>query len=325
MIVRWISLWAVTNYKLWIMNTLGLTPNLYQKRNPYLYEYFSTTFRSFSLIKRIITFFHSKKKKRKCFNWYFKFNLPQIVRIQGTWTRLWLFKYHLNPSRPWKEHLIFKTIMHNTRRICYYQTEIITTATNPLPRIFVAFRRNDSGPDERKMAASVPHSDISLAPSTPRRATFVNAFMRECAFAVRFPPFYFILFYFFGWDEHLFTGHARVEHESSRGCFPPMIVIPFDTALNTNLTANWNTRNERAQKWHRDPLSFVFQRAYTAFSMIDTRVSCGRFGSRMFFVLWRDYVKYLMRFLLISWLWLQFAKKKWSGIKESWIIFEEEF
>lgn len=91
-----------------------------------------------------------------------------------------------------------------------------------------------------------------------------NAFMRECAFAVRFPLFF--LFYSFWMDEHLFTGHARVEHESSRGCFPPMIVIPFDTALNTNLTANWNTRNERAQKWRRDLLFRLFSNVRSAWS-----------------------------------------------------------
>ena len=135
-------------------------------------------------------------------------------------------------------------------------------ATNPVPRIFVAFRRNDSGPDERKMATSgAAFRYISRALYT--EACHVrDAFMRECA--VRFPPFFiflfFFLFYSFRMDEHLFTGHARVEHESSRGCFPPTIVIPFDTALNTNLTANWNTRNETCSKaWRRDsPLSKTF-------------------------------------------------------------------
>lgn len=114
------------------------------------------------------------------------------------------------------------------------------------------------------MATSVPHSDISLAPSTPRRATFecIYAGMRvRCSFST-----FFFLFYSFWMDEHLFTGHARVEHESSRGCFPPMIVIPFDTALNTNLTANWNTRNERAQKWRRDLLFRLFSNVRSAWS-----------------------------------------------------------
>ena len=68
-------------------------------------------------------------------------------------------------------------------------------ATNPVPRIFVAFRRNDSGPDERKMATSgAAFRYISRALYT--EACHVrDAFMRECA--VRFPPFFifFILFF----------------------------------------------------------------------------------------------------------------------------------
>lgn len=49
------------------MNTLGLTPNLYQKRNPYLYEYF---FHNVSIIFTYQTnnhFLSLEKKKKKMF------------------------------------------------------------------------------------------------------------------------------------------------------------------------------------------------------------------------------------------------------------------
>lgn len=116
------------------------TPNLYQKRNPYTILLIRIFFhnvwipkrspKSFSFIKRIMIItnhFLSLEKKRKYFNWYFKLNLPQI--IQGTWTRLWSNIIWIQAA-PRKEQLIFKTIMHNTRRICYYQTEIIGYQTS---------------------------------------------------------------------------------------------------------------------------------------------------------------------------------------------------
>lgn len=126
--------------------------------------------------------------------------------------------------------------MHNTRRIYAITKQKSSPATNPLPRIFVAFRRNDSGPDERKMATSVPHSDISLAPSLHRGVPPSNAFMRECAFALRFPlllllffSFYFISF-FFGWTS---------------------IYSPATRASNMNLLALVFLRDDRYSVRHR--------------------------------------------------------------------------
>ena len=149
--------------------------------------------------------------------------------------------------------------MHNTIRICY---QVNRNHQQWLPILFPEFSSRfdvtTAGQMKEKWRQAVPHSDISLAPSTPRRATFGMHLCGNALFV--FHLFLFFLFYSFRMDEHLFTGHARVEHESSRGCFPPTIVIPFDTALNTNLTANWNTRNETCSKaWRRgSPLSKTF-------------------------------------------------------------------
>lgn len=157
------------------------------------------------------------------------------------------------------------------------------------------------------MATSVPHSDISLAPSTPRRATFecIYAGMRvRCSFST----FFFILFFLDG----------RASIHRPRACRTWIFSRLFSSDDRYSVRHRVKYKSHRELEYtkrtcskvaSRPPLSFVFQRA---FSMIGTRVPRGRFGSRMFFVLRRDYVKYLMRFLLwfliLSWLWLQFGK-----------------
>lgn len=131
-----------------------------------------------------------------------------------------------------------------------------------------------------------------------------NAFMRECAFAVRFPLFFFILFFLDG----------RASIHRPRACRTWIFSRLFSSDDRYSVRHRVKYKSHRELEYtkrtcskvaSRPPLSFVFQRA---FSMIGTRVPRGRFGSRMFFVLRRDYVKYLMRFLLLSWLWLQFGK-----------------
>lgn len=116
---------------------------------------------------------------------------------------------------------------------------------------------------------------IPIYLSTPRRATFecIYAGMRVRSSFSTSSSFFFISFLsFFGWTS---------------------IYSPATRASNMNLLALVFLRDDRYSVRHRvkyeshreletnvlwrpetSPLSFVFQRAYTAFSMIGTRVSC---------------------------------------------------